>query len=151
MVDSKTSAREADLNRALEQLHFGFRALTDPPDRRLARLGYSRIHHRILYFLGRHPNSSVGELLAIMRVSKQYLHRPLRQLQDDGYVAARPDPDDRRIKRLRLTAKGRRLEQALTGAQRRQLAEVFRAAGPEAEAGWRAVMARLAGAGLSGE
>jgi len=83
-----------------------------------------------------------------MQVSKQYLNRPLRRLLEDGHVAAVRDPADRRIKRLTLTASGRALEARLTGAQRRRLAAVFQAAGAEAEAGWRRVMALLAaGAG----
>ncbi len=143
MIDRKGD-RTLQLNAALEALHFGFRALTAHPDERLRRLGYSRVHHRILYFIGRHPGCSVSELLGIMRVSKQYLNRPLRQLVEDGLVERRDDPVDRRVRRLRLTARGRRLEEQLTGEQREQLAEVFAKAGPRAEAGWRKVMALLA-------
>ncbi len=146
MVDQKdVPASTRRLNQALEALHFGFRAITAHPDQRLKALGCSRVHHRILYFIGRNPGCSINELLGIMRVSKQYLNRPLRQLIGDGYVQAKQDERDRRVKRLRLTAKGRRLEEALTGEQRAQLAEVFRRAGPQAEAGWRRVMALLAG------
>jgi len=90
MIDQKeTPETERRLNRALEALHFGFRAITARPDRRLEALGYSRVHHRILYFVGRNPGCSINELLGIMRVSKQYLNRPLRQLVEDGYIQAR--------------------------------------------------------------
>ncbi len=148
MVDIKKSpAREAELNAALEAIHFGFRALIARPDARLAELGYSRVHHRILYFIGRHPGCSVNELLHILGVSKQYLHRPLRRLIEDGYVKAATDPADRRIKRLRLTTRGRRLEADLSGEQRARFARVFAEAGPEAEAGWRKVMELLAASG----
>ncbi len=144
MVDSNMSPEEVHrLNEALEALHFGFRAVTAHPDERLKALGYSRVHHRILYFVGRNPGCSVNELLRIMRVSKQYLNRPLRQLVEDGYIQAGQDKRDRRVKRLRLTRKGRRLEERLTGEQRTQLAEVFDRAGPQAEAGWRKVMELL--------
>jgi len=144
MVDQhESSQREGELNQALEALHFGFRAITAHPDRELKRLGYSRVHHRILYFVGRNPGSSVNELLSIMRVSKQYLNRPLRQLVEDGYLTARRDPGDRRIKRLRLSPRGKRLEARLTGEQRARLAAVFDRAGEEAEAGWRKVMRLL--------
>ncbi len=144
MVDRNDdpAARER-LNQALEALHFGFRAITAHPDQRLQALGYSRVHHRVLYFVGRNPGCSINELLGIMRVSKQYLHRPLRQLVEDGYIEAVRDPHDRRMKRLRLTRKGQRLEERLTGEQRAQLAAVFAEAGPRAEVGWRRVMALL--------
>ena len=136
---------EQMLNEALELLHFGFRAITAQPDQRLAARGYSRVHHRILYFIGRNAGCSHGELLRIMRVSRQYLHRPLKQLIDDGLVGMDRDVRDGRVRRLSLSAAGRRFEQELTGEQRRQLQAVFTRAGEAAENGWRQVMALLAG------
>lgn len=134
-----------ELNAALEILHFGFRALTAQPDSRLAELGYSRIHHRILFFIARNPGCSISELLDIMRISKQYLHRPMQRLIADGYIKVTADLSDRRIKRLTLSAKGKRLEHELSGVQREHFKTVFAEAGPQAEAGWRRVMGLLAG------
>lgn len=144
MVDSINRKREHELNAALEAIHFGFRALTARPDARLAELGYSRVHHRILFFVGRNPGCSINELLAIMRVSKQYLHRPLQRLIADGYVGAATDTADRRIKRVTLTRKGSQLEAVLSGDQRERFQKVFERAGSNAEVGWRTVMALLA-------
>ena len=135
--------RQSELNQALEAMHFGFRAMTYKPDRRLAELGLARVHHRLLYFIGRHPDCSIGELLQIMRVSKQYLHQPLRRLIDLGYVSQRADTRDRRVRRLQLTAQGVKLEFELTEAQRQRFAEIFASAGPTAEKHWRRVMALL--------
>ena len=132
--------REQELNLALESMHFGFRAMTYKPDQRLAELGLARIHHRLLYFLARHPGCSVNELLQIMRISKQYLHQPLKKMIADGYVSQRPDTEDRRIKRIQLTAKGKKLEYELTEAQRQRFAEIFNQTGPTAEKHWRQVM-----------
>ena len=145
MVDLNHEEQERQrLNAALELLHFGFRAIIAHPDQRLAEIGYSRVYHRILYFIGRHPNSSIKELLEIMRVSKQYLHRPLKQLVDDGYVYAQQDDEDLRIKRLTLSNTGKALEETLTGEQRLQMKSAFRDAGPSAESCWRQVMKLLA-------
>ncbi len=138
--------RDRELNEALEAMHFGFRALIARPDERLRALGLSRVHHRLLYFIGRHPDCSVGELLGVMQVSKQYAHKPLKRLIEGGWVEARADARDRRIRRLRLSGQGARLEAELSGMQRRMFAQVFEAAGPEAEAGWREVMRLLRGA-----
>ena len=104
------SRRQQELNRALEAMHFGFRAMTYQPDRRLSELGLSRVHHRVLYFIARHPGSSVNELLEVMRVSKQYLHKPLQKMIALGYVEQSIDSDDRRVRRLALTQRGKKLE-----------------------------------------
>jgi len=135
--------RQQELNQALEAMHFGFRAMTFQPDRRLSELGLSRIHHRVLYFIGRHPGCSVNELLEVMRVSKQYLHKPLQKMISLGYVDQSIDLRDRRIRRLVLSARGKKLEYELSEVQRRRFADIFGRLGPTAEKQWHRVMELL--------
>jgi len=135
--------RQDELNQALESMHFGFRAMTYKPDQRLAELGLARVHHRLLYFVARHPGCSINELLGIMRITKQYLNRPLRQMIDLGYIQQRTDASDRRVRRLSLSARGKRLEHELSEVQRRRFAEIFEQVGATAERHWRRVMALL--------
>jgi DNA-binding MarR family transcriptional regulator len=138
--------RQAELRRAIELLYFGYRSFTARADRILERRGLGRVHHRILYFIGREPGLSVKALLEVLSISKQALSTPLRQLLEMGLVKADPDPDDRRVKRLRLTNDGARLEAELTEAQTRCLEAAFARASQGDERGWRSVMAALAGA-----
>ncbi|MFT5219601.1 MAG: DNA-binding MarR family transcriptional regulator [Gammaproteobacteria bacterium] len=135
--------REQQLNQALEAMHFGFRAMVYKPDQRLNDLGLSRIHHRLLYFIGRNSNCSISELLQILDISKQYMHRPLKQLINSKYVIQTTDSKDRRIKRLRLSTRGARLEFELSELQRQQFDEIFRQLGPQAEKNWHQVMQLL--------
>jgi DNA-binding MarR family transcriptional regulator len=86
----------------------------------------------------------------MLRVSKQALNGPLRQLVEMDLIAMRVAAHDRRVKELRLTYEGEKLEARLSGTQRKQLAEVFAEAGGAAEAGWRQVMQRLAGRKIEG-
>ena len=132
--------RQDELNLALESMHFGFRAMIYQPDQRLAQLGLARIHHRLLYFIARQPACSINELLKTMRITKQYLHRPLKQMIDLGYITQSTDSDDRRVRRLGLTTKGKKLEHDLSEVQRKRFAEIFERTGPVAEKHWREVM-----------
>lgn len=125
-------------------LFFAFRALTAEPDRVLAERGLSRVHHRILYFVGQAPGLRVGRLLATLGVTKQALNRPLRELVRMGLVSATAPALERRARELRLTPEGERLERRLSVAQRRRFDRAFAGAGPAAERGWREVMRRLA-------
>ena len=136
--------REEELNKALEALHFAFRAVVAKPDAILAERGLSRVHHRLLYCIGRHPGLSVNELLAILRVSKQSLNAPLRQLTQLGLIESKADPSDRRIKRLTLTQQGLLLERELSSDQRQRFARAFEIVGLEGEATWHKVMKLLA-------
>jgi DNA-binding MarR family transcriptional regulator len=47
-----------------------------------------------------------SELATRLRVSKQALNHLLGQLERRGYLERRPDPDDRRSKRIALTPRG---------------------------------------------
>ncbi len=132
-----------ELDQAQELLFFAFRGLTAEPDRILAERGLSRVHHRILYFVRRNPGLGPGDLVRILRVSKQALARPIRDLNAQGLLGAEAVPENRRRKRLALTAAGTRLERRLSDAQRRRFASAFAEAGPTAAAGWRTVMGIL--------
>lgn len=132
-----------ELDEAQELLFFAFRNLTAEPDRVLADRGLSRVHHRILYFVRRNPGLGPGDLLRILGVSKQALARPLRELVAGGLLQAEAVPENRRRKRLALTAAGRRLERRISGLQRRRFAAAFAAAGRAAAGSWRQVMSLL--------
>ncbi len=134
---------ERELRNAIEMMFFGYRAFTSGPDRILATRGLNRMHHRILYFVGRDPALSVNGLLAVLGITKQALNAPLRQLMSMNLVLSTPAEHDRRVRELQLTAEGKRLEKKLTGTQLRQLAKILNAAGDNAAEGWFNVMMRL--------
>jgi DNA-binding MarR family transcriptional regulator len=139
MIDLNTR----ELDQAQELLFFAFRNLTAEPDRVLAERGLSRVHHRVLYFVRRNPGLGPGDLLRILRVSKQALARPLRELAAQGLLLGEAVPENRRRKRLTLTPAGLRFERRISALQRRRFAEAFSAAGPTAAASWREVMSLL--------
>ncbi len=150
MVDSinqspnLAAARQAELRESIELIFFGYRSFTAQPDRILARRRLGRVHHRILYFVGREPGISINRLLTTLGVSKQALNGPLRRLLESKLVTTQAAAHDRRIKQLRLTAEGNRLESQLTGTQMKHLSEVFAQAGSESENRWRMLMRLLA-------
>ncbi len=132
-----------ELDEAQELLFFAFRELTAEPDRVLAERGLSRVHHRILYFVRRNQGLGPGELLAILRVSKQALARPLRELATQGLLLGEAVPENRRRKRLTLTPAGLRLERRLSELQRRRFAEAFTRSGAASARSWAEVMRLL--------
>ncbi len=136
--------RADQLNAAIELLHFAYRAMIARADQLLARRGLGRLHHRILYFLARSPGSSVSALIRTLGVSKQALNAPLRQLLAQDLVSQSRAATDQRIRKLDLTAAGRRLEARLSALQREQFADAFGTVGAEAERAWRETMRRFA-------
>jgi DNA-binding MarR family transcriptional regulator len=134
---------DEQLRRAIEAMFFAYRGFTADPDRILSARGYGRAHHRALHFIGRTPGTTVSNLLAILGVTKQSLNRVLRTLIEAGLVESRVGETDRRERRLELTSEGAALEAALSTAQRERMRAAFRAAGPDAVAGFREVLEHM--------
>ncbi len=132
--------REEDLRQAIELLFYAYRDFTAEPDAILAELGLGRAHHRVIYFVGRHPRMTVSELLRILRITKQSLSRVLGDLVRQGFVAQHQGTRDRRQRLLELTDKGRDMERRLSETQRQRIARAYRSAGAEAVEGFRKVM-----------
>ncbi len=135
--------REEELRRGIELLYFAYRDFTRDPDAILADSGFGRAHHRVLYFVGRNPGTTVSGLLSLLRITKQSLSRVLGQLIEEGYVDQVAGVEDRRQRLLYLTEKGQSFEKELFSTQRQRVAEAYKKAGPEAVAGFWEVLLNI--------
>jgi DNA-binding MarR family transcriptional regulator len=131
---------DAEMRLAQDLLFFAYRDFTNVADQVLEELGLGRAHHRALHFIGRNPGITVSGLLAILRITKLALARVLNALVDEGFVAQAPGFEDRRLRLLTLTDKGRALEKRLFDAQRDRIGQAYKAAGAPAVQGFRGVM-----------
>lgn len=70
--------------------------------------GIAHSHFLILSRISMTPDDEIGvsALAAALRYSPSRLSHALRRLERDGWVARRPDPDDGRAQRVRLTDEG---------------------------------------------
>ena len=132
--------REDELREGMELLFYAYRDFVAEPDAILAEYGFGRAHHRVIYFVGRHPEITVSELLDILKITKQSLSRVLSQLICEELVIQRTGPKDRRQRLLELTPKGNEMEKRLSESQRARIARAYREAGAEAVGGFRKVI-----------
>jgi len=137
------AAIEDEVRQGIELLFFAYRDFTAEPDAILARYAFGRAHHRVIHFVGRHPQMTVGELLGILRITKQSLSRVLGQLVRQGFIVQRPGARDRRQRLLELTFKGRELERQLSEPQRLRVANAYRQVGARAVEGFRKVLLEI--------
>ncbi|SIS87519.1 MarR family winged helix-turn-helix transcriptional regulator [Phaeovulum vinaykumarii] len=131
---------DEQLRKGIEAMFFAYRGFTADPDRILDGLHYGRAHHRALHFINRQPGLTVNRLLSVLGVTKQSLNRVLRTLIEDGLVESRVGRKDKRERHLYLTETGAALERKLSEAQRARMRAAYRAAGPQAVAGFRQVL-----------
>ena len=135
--------REEELTDGVELFFFAGRDVAQALDHRLAELGLGRAHARALHFIARHPGLPVSDLLGILGVTKQSLSRVLKDLQDRKLLTQVQGSKDRRQRLLNLSADGRDIANELAGLQRAVFAKAYRAAGPDAVAGFRQVLSGL--------
>ena len=145
MTDIKSRPRahfldDDEVRQGIELLFYAYRDFTAEPDAILERYGFGRAHHRVVHFVRRHPQMTVGELLGILRITKQSLSRVLGQLVRQGFIVQHPGPHDRRQRRLELTDRGHELERQLSLPQRARVGNAYRKAGPQAVEGFRKVL-----------
>jgi DNA-binding MarR family transcriptional regulator len=137
--------RDEELKQGVDLLFFAFSDVFAQGEARLRAAHLGRAHRRALYFIARNPDLSVADLLSILKITKQSLNRVLNDLLTGGYVERKAGMRDRRMRQLRLTQKGTVFEGSLWELQRPRLARAFREAGPDAVAGFRRVLAGIAG------
>lgn len=76
---------------------------------------------RVMMYVGQHPDCAQKTLVEHSHTDKAQMARTLAQLQDKGWLTRSASPDDRRVRRLRLSAQGERLFRQI-GARRAALA-----------------------------
>src|SRR3954452_17332048 len=133
-------AGEEEVQHGIELLFFAYRDFTAEPDAILDEYGFGRAHHRVVHFVGRHPQMTVGELLGILRITKQSLNRVLGQLLRQGFIVQHRGAQDRRQRLLELSERGRELERRLSEPQRTRVAAAYSKAGAQAVEGFRKVL-----------
>src|SRR5579864_6609474 len=85
------------------------RLLRTYADYKAAQFGITRAQWAVLVRLDRFEGLNQSELAEMLDLQPITLTRLLDKLSDSGLIERRPDPDDRRAKRLFLTAAARPL------------------------------------------
>jgi DNA-binding MarR family transcriptional regulator len=132
-TESADRTQHIDIVSCVELFYFAYRDFTCDPDTILEQYGFGRAHHRVLHFVHRNPGLKVAELLDILKITKQSLARVLKQLVDEGFIIQRAGDEDRRERRLYVSAKGARLTDKLTQIQVKRLEAALSKAGPGAD------------------
>jgi DNA-binding MarR family transcriptional regulator len=137
--------REAQIRHAQDMFFLASRDFAGCADAVLRAHGLGRAHHRALHFIARDPGLPVGDLLAVLGVTKQSLARVLAPLVGQDLVRQSAGRADRRQRLLTLTEAGTALERALFECQRERLLVAYREAGGPAVEGFRRVMRGVMG------
>jgi DNA-binding MarR family transcriptional regulator len=111
-------------------------------DRLLAGSGLTSGQYSILREIRRRGKSSpiLGELAEAMVMDRTALTHTLKPLERDGLVELKPDPDDGRARRVRITAKGLKIHAAASESWRKAQQKFDRMIGQPDAAALRALL-----------
>ena len=107
---------DKEIKKVIELLFFSYQDFAAKPDNILEKIQFGRVHHRIIYFVGKKNNITIRDILSILQITKQSLSRVLNQLVNKGYINISTGID-KRTKNLSLTQKGINLENKLSRIQ----------------------------------
>ena len=133
-VGSKDQARNItrdDLFQTTELMFLAHLCTIDDTDRQLKVNKLGRIHHRLLYIAVKKPGKTVGEVLSLLRVTNQNIHRPLGELVDLGYVEQKTSAKDRRKRELHATKLGEEVFEDLMKLQFGRYRKVYKEVGKD--------------------
>jgi len=116
---------DKEIRKIIELMFFSYREFTSGPDAVLEKINYGRAHHRVIYFVGKHKEITIKDLLTILKITKQSLSRVLNQLVKEKYILVSTGLD-KRTKDLRLTEKGQELEKQLSNIQINKIKNVIK-------------------------
>ena len=93
----------------LLQIQRTARALARRFDSELRPLGLTNGQFIILMFLNRHEDSGITDLASSLAIDRTTLTAALKTLERRGFVKITNNPSDHRVRRMRLTSRGRAL------------------------------------------
>ncbi len=95
-------------------------------DQLMKPLGVTRSQWWVIAHLSRHDGMMQTELATLLDIGKVTLGGLVDRLEAGGWVERRPDPDDRRVKRVYLTPKAHSLIRDMRTAEQRHNRNVLK-------------------------
>lgn len=111
--------------------HFAYKTFVNTADEIIEKHGMSRQHHRFLFYISKIPGISVKELLNLLEITKQGSHRTLGKLKDEELIEEHLSKEDKRVKNLYPTEKGKELVEILNKEQNNMLQTILHEVGTD--------------------
>lgn len=112
-------------------------------DQHLAQSPFSLSEARVLYELAHREDAAARDIGIELGLDAGYLSRIVQKFDDDGLIARKPLPTDRRQIRLNLTAKGRQAFAKVNRTSHDEVAAMLAALSPDDRARVTAAMATI--------
>ena len=127
----------------IQLLFYAYRETSSDPKKILAKNSFGPAHLRALNLIERNPGTNLGELIYLLKISKQSLIRVLRDLLESKMIKQIKDEDDTRRKKLFLDKDGKVFFDKIYDTQKKRIFNALRNSEPESVIKFKEVLNKI--------
>jgi len=114
----------------IQLLFYAYRETFSDPKKLLSENSFGLAHLRALNLIERNPGTNLGELMFLLKITKQSLNRVLRDLKESGMIKQIKDKEDTRRKNLFLDKEGQIFFNKIYETQKKRISDALKNSEP---------------------
>ena len=127
----------------IQLLFYAYRETFSDPKKLLNENSFGPAHLRALNLIERNPGTSLGELMFLLKVTKQSLNRVLRDLIESKMIKQIKDEEDTRKKNLFLDKEGKIFFEKIYESQKKRIFNALKNSDPDSVIKFKEVLNKI--------
>jgi DNA-binding MarR family transcriptional regulator len=135
--------RDEQIKDFIQLLFYAYRETFSDPKKLLDENSYGQAHLRALNLIERNPGTNLGELMFLLKVTKQSLNRVLRDLINSKMIKQIKDGEDTRRKNLFLDKEGQIFFNKIYETQKKRIFHALKNSEPDSVLKFKEVLNKI--------
>ena len=127
----------------IEQIFYAYRETYSDPKKILKKYSFGTAHHRVIHLIERHSGITISGLLIKLKITKQSLHRVLRDLIKNKAVVIKKGEVDSRQRQIFLNEKGKKLFNEIFSEQKKRIYNALKASDSDSVIKFKSVLEKI--------
>jgi len=127
----------------IQLLFYAYRETFSDPKKLLNENSFGLAHLRALNLIERNPGTNLGELMFLLKITKQSLNRVLRDLIESKMIKQVKDEEDTRKKNLFLDRKGQIFFNKIYETQKKRIFDALKNSEPDSVIKFKEVLNKI--------
>ena len=127
----------------IQLLFYAYRETFSDPKQILSENSFGPAHLRALNLIERNPGTNLGELMFLLKVTKQSLNRVLRDLIESRMIKQIKDVEDTRRKNLFLAKEGQIFFNKIYETQKKRIFDALKNSEPDSVVKFKEVLNKI--------
>ena len=127
----------------IQLLFYAYRETFSDPKKLLNKNSFGPAHLRALNLIERNPGTNLGELMFLLKVTKQSLNRVLRDLKESKMIKQITDMEDTRRKNLFLDKEGEIFFNKIYETQKKRIFDALKNSEPDSVVKFKEVLNKI--------